>query len=160
MPFYTEPAKVDYEKLWAALDADFEKKLDAADNEPTNGDSQFANNGEFQKSTNARPQATPTDGTRRSVNGFLDLEKPAEPHTRALFGADFLPLKSPMPTFSTDNAWKQKVQIVRLLNKTDLGKNILKNPFLSYIFLRSTDNENYKNIIKKHPLWIKIFNNK
>ena len=135
MPFYTEPAKVDYEKLWAALDADFEKKLDAADNEPT-------------------------DGTRRSVNGFLDLEKPAEPHTRPLFGADFLPLKSPMPTFSTDNAWKQKVQIVRLLNKTDLGKNILKNPFLSYIFLRSTDNENYKNIIKKHPLWIKIFNNK
>lgn len=150
MPFYTEPKKVDYEKLWAALDADFDKKIDSV----PECDFHNASDGDFH---NAKPNAIfeqPSD-TRRTINGFA--EPPAEPRTRAGFGLDFLALKSPLPTFSTDAAWKQKVEIVRKLNKTELGKHILKNPFLSYIFLRATDNINAQNILKKHPLWIKIF---
>ena len=123
MPFYAEPTKIDYQKLWRDLDRAFDEKLDAIP-EPT-----------------------------RTVNGFTE----PEPRTPAGLGVENRALRSPIPTFSTDTAWRQKIQMVRNLNKTENGKYILKNPFLSYIFLRSTDNANYQNLIQKTPLWRLVF---
>lgn len=130
MAFYSKATNNELTAIFAALDADFEKSLDAIE--------------------------LPT-ATRKIDADFYQQAKAGEPKTRAGILASEPAIKAPMPTFSTAAAWRQKVAMVKTLGQSKTGQAVLKNPFLSYIFLRSTDNANYQNLIMKNPLWIKIF---
>lgn len=130
MAFYNKLANNELTALFDALDSDFEKKLDAIEL-PT------------------APRKIDADFYQKAIAG--------EPKTRAGILATEPAIKAPLPTFSTAAAWRQKIAMVKTLGQSKTGQAILNNPFLSYIFLRSTDNANFQNIIQKTPLWRLVF---
>ena len=128
MAFYSKVSNNELTALFDALDSDFENKLDAIE--------------------------LPT---RKIDADFYQQSAAGEPKTRAGLLATNPAIKAPLPTFSTSAAWRQKIAMVKTLGQSQTGQAILNNPFLSYIFLRSTDNANYQNIIQKTPLWRLVF---